>query len=250
MRRPMAASPLRCTAGPASPTRRAQPLRAAHPPPLCRRAAAAAAGRARRRRRSRALVQRLRDGGPRPALGAARGAPAGAGAAGRARRGAGRAAGRHHPHHDGAGRGHAGAGAGAGRWPRPTSATARRWTRTGQRIEFWIVGMGKLGARELNVSSDIDLIYVYEDDGQTDGPRPMSCARVLRAGGQAAVRADRRHHRRRLRLPRRPGAAAQRQLGPAGGEPGHAGGVPAGAGPRVGALRLAEEPRRGAARRR
>ena len=39
----------------------------------------------------------------------------------------------------------------------------------GQRVEFWIVGMGKLGARELNVSSDIDLIYVYEDDGQTAG---------------------------------------------------------------------------------
>jgi glutamate-ammonia-ligase adenylyltransferase len=39
----------------------------------------------------------------------------------------------------------------------------------GQRVDFWIVGMGKLGARELNVSSDIDLIYVYEDDGQTDG---------------------------------------------------------------------------------
>ena len=37
----------------------------------------------------------------------------------------------------------------------------------GQRIDFWIVGMGKLGARELNVSSDIDLIYVYEDEGET-----------------------------------------------------------------------------------
>jgi glutamate-ammonia-ligase adenylyltransferase len=44
----------------------------------------------------------------------------------------------------------------------------------GQRIEFWIVGMGKLGARELNVSSDIDLIYVYEDDGQTDGVDSIS----------------------------------------------------------------------------
>ncbi|HMO45108.1 MAG TPA: bifunctional [glutamate--ammonia ligase]-adenylyl-L-tyrosine phosphorylase/[glutamate--ammonia-ligase] adenylyltransferase [Rubrivivax sp.] len=42
----------------------------------------------------------------------------------------------------------------------------------GRRIEFWIVGMGKLGARELNVSSDIDLIYVYEDEGETDGLRP------------------------------------------------------------------------------
>jgi glutamate-ammonia-ligase adenylyltransferase len=44
----------------------------------------------------------------------------------------------------------------------------------GTRVDLWIVGMGKLGARELNVSSDIDLIYVYEDDGQTAGPRPTS----------------------------------------------------------------------------
>ena len=44
----------------------------------------------------------------------------------------------------------------------------------GRRVELWIVGMGKFGARELNVSSDIDLIYVYEDDGQTRGPRPVS----------------------------------------------------------------------------
>ncbi len=41
----------------------------------------------------------------------------------------------------------------------------------GQRAEMWIVGMGKLGARELNVSSDIDLIYVYDDEGHTAGPR-------------------------------------------------------------------------------
>ena len=47
-------------------------------------------------------------------------------------------------------------------------------TATGGDIEFWVVGMGKLGARELNVSSDIDLVYVYEDDGQTDGPQPIS----------------------------------------------------------------------------
>jgi glutamate-ammonia-ligase adenylyltransferase len=33
----------------------------------------------------------------------------------------------------------------------------------------WIMGMGKLGARELNVSSDIDLIYVYDQDGETTG---------------------------------------------------------------------------------
>jgi glutamate-ammonia-ligase adenylyltransferase len=39
----------------------------------------------------------------------------------------------------------------------------------GARSCFWVLGMGKLGARELNVSSDIDLIYVYEEDGPTAG---------------------------------------------------------------------------------
>ena len=37
------------------------------------------------------------------------------------------------------------------------------------RAVLWVVGMGKLGARELNVSSDIDLIYVYDHDGETTG---------------------------------------------------------------------------------
>ncbi|GAP37775.1 bifunctional [glutamate--ammonia ligase]-adenylyl-L-tyrosine phosphorylase/[glutamate--ammonia-ligase] adenylyltransferase [Piscinibacter sakaiensis] len=44
----------------------------------------------------------------------------------------------------------------------------------GGRIDFWVVGMGKLGARELNVSSDIDLVYVYEEEGETDGAQPLS----------------------------------------------------------------------------
>lgn len=39
----------------------------------------------------------------------------------------------------------------------------------GQRAQLWVVGMGKLGARELNVSSDIDLIYVYDHEGETAG---------------------------------------------------------------------------------
>lgn len=42
-------------------------------------------------------------------------------------------------------------------------------TEQGQRAQLWIVGMGKLGARELNVSSDVDLIYVYDQDGETAG---------------------------------------------------------------------------------
>ena len=39
----------------------------------------------------------------------------------------------------------------------------------GQRCQLCMVGMGKFGARELNVSSDIDLIYVYDQDGETAG---------------------------------------------------------------------------------
>lgn len=39
----------------------------------------------------------------------------------------------------------------------------------GNRAQLCIIGMGKLGARELNVSSDIDLIYVYDQDGETAG---------------------------------------------------------------------------------
>ena len=35
-----------------------------------------------------------------------------------------------------------------------------------------VVGMGKLGGRELNVSSDIDLIFVYPEDGDTDAAVP------------------------------------------------------------------------------
>ncbi len=39
----------------------------------------------------------------------------------------------------------------------------------GKRAQLLVVGMGKLGARELNVSSDIDLIYLFDHDGETAG---------------------------------------------------------------------------------
>ncbi len=42
-------------------------------------------------------------------------------------------------------------------------------TAGGARALLWVIGMGKLGARELNVSSDIDLIYIYDEDGETSG---------------------------------------------------------------------------------
>ena len=37
-----------------------------------------------------------------------------------------------------------------------------------------VVAMGKLGGGELNVSSDVDLIFVYPEDGETDGVKSIS----------------------------------------------------------------------------
>lgn len=45
---------------------------------------------------------------------------------------------------------------------------------SGWEQELLIIGMGKLGGRELNVSSDIDLIFVYPDDGDTGGEKVIS----------------------------------------------------------------------------
>jgi len=36
-----------------------------------------------------------------------------------------------------------------------------------------VIGMGKLGGRELNVSSDIDLIFVYPEEGDSAGPKKI-----------------------------------------------------------------------------
>ncbi|WP_373568246.1 bifunctional [glutamate--ammonia ligase]-adenylyl-L-tyrosine phosphorylase/[glutamate--ammonia-ligase] adenylyltransferase [Marinimicrobium sp. ABcell2] len=40
---------------------------------------------------------------------------------------------------------------------------------SGQAQAMVVLGMGKLGARELNVSSDIDLIFAYPESGETQG---------------------------------------------------------------------------------
>ena len=44
----------------------------------------------------------------------------------------------------------------------------------GKPVPLIILGMGKLGGRELNFSSDIDLIFLYSHNGDTDGPRTVS----------------------------------------------------------------------------
>ncbi|HEY9281347.1 MAG TPA: bifunctional [glutamate--ammonia ligase]-adenylyl-L-tyrosine phosphorylase/[glutamate--ammonia-ligase] adenylyltransferase, partial [Eoetvoesiella sp.] len=45
---------------------------------------------------------------------------------------------------------------------------------TGRPQELIIVAMGKLGGKELNVSSDIDLIMLYGEEGETTGRRKLS----------------------------------------------------------------------------
>ena len=49
---------------------------------------------------------------------------------------------------------------------------------SGRPQQMIVVGMGKLGGRELNVSSDIDLIFLYPEGGETvcsrDDQRPLS----------------------------------------------------------------------------
>ena len=45
---------------------------------------------------------------------------------------------------------------------------------SGKTQKMLVIGMGKLGGGELNVSSDVDLIFVYPEDGETSGARPIS----------------------------------------------------------------------------
>jgi glutamate-ammonia-ligase adenylyltransferase len=52
-----------------------------------------------------------------------------------------------------------------------------------------VIGMGKLGGRELNVSSDIDLIFVYPEDGDTDGQRAISNFEYFTRLGRALINA-------------------------------------------------------------
>ncbi|MDP6445187.1 MAG: bifunctional [glutamate--ammonia ligase]-adenylyl-L-tyrosine phosphorylase/[glutamate--ammonia-ligase] adenylyltransferase [Pirellulaceae bacterium] len=45
----------------------------------------------------------------------------------------------------------------------------------GQPARFVILALGKLGGQELNYSSDIDLMFLSDESGSTDGERSVSC---------------------------------------------------------------------------
>jgi glutamate-ammonia-ligase adenylyltransferase len=50
-----------------------------------------------------------------------------------------------------------------------------------------VVGMGKLGGGELNVSSDVDLVFLHAAEGETAGPRPLSHHEFFTRVGRRAI---------------------------------------------------------------
>ena len=61
---------------------------------------------------------------------------------------------------------------------------------TGDEASFAVLGMGKLAGRELNFSSDIDLIFLYSDEGETTGgsAAAISNADFFRRVGERVIK--------------------------------------------------------------
>ncbi len=58
---------------------------------------------------------------------------------------------------------------------------------SGKPQSMLVIGMGKLGGYELNLSSDIDLIFSYEEEGETDGRRSISNQEFFSKVGQRLI---------------------------------------------------------------
>jgi glutamate-ammonia-ligase adenylyltransferase len=71
----------------------------------------------------------------------------------------------------------------AAQWGEPRSGD------DGQVQRLCVIAMGKLGGRELNVSSDIDIVFAYPDDGDTDGARPITNREFFERLGRRVVAA-------------------------------------------------------------
>ncbi len=52
----------------------------------------------------------------------------------------------------------------------------------GRRPEFSVIALGKLGGRELNYSSDIDLMFVHSGGGETPGDHPLTAKEFFKLG--------------------------------------------------------------------
>ena len=92
-------------------------------------------------------------------------------------------------------------------WPRPapsrTRPSRRRWTTparelgqtygtprsaAGEPQPLIVLGMGKLGGGELNFSSDIDLIFVFPEKGETHGGRSIDNEDFFTRLGRLVIR--------------------------------------------------------------
>jgi glutamine synthetase adenylyltransferase len=79
------------------------------------------------------------------------------------------------------------------RWTRWKASLAQRFgvvrAADGSVQRLVVFGLGKLGGGELNFSSDVDLVYAYEHEGESDGARSLArrtiCA-ARPAAGEAA----------------------------------------------------------------
>ncbi len=124
---------------------------------------------------------------------------------------------------------------------------------SGRPQQLIVLAMGKQGGGELNVSSDIDLIFVYPEDGDTAAagrPAPAVEPRILHPPGQAP---DRRRCPRSSKTASRSGStwrcARTATPGPLAASFEHGRGIPDRPGPRMGALRLGQGARRDRRRR-
>lgn len=70
-------------------------------------------------------------------------------------------------------------------WARARHGTPRDGA--GEPQSLVVLGMGKLGGYELNFSSDVDLVLVYGEPGQTDGERPLDNADYFTRLGQRLI---------------------------------------------------------------
>ena len=58
----------------------------------------------------------------------------------------------------------------------------------GRPVRFVVMALGKLGGAELNYSSDIDLIFLYESEGKTTGSRSLTHAEFFAKIGSELIR--------------------------------------------------------------
>jgi glutamate-ammonia-ligase adenylyltransferase len=56
-----------------------------------------------------------------------------------------------------------------------------------QPADFAVIGMGKMGGRELNYHSDLDIIYIYDHQGYTDGAKQISNHEYFAKLGQKII---------------------------------------------------------------